>query len=208
MNQKTTYEQLITEKLEGTPVPDMADAIWARIERQLDIEMPTDDSGTDPDPDSPSSSGWVGGAGLFVFVAALVTIFFINKNHKKSVQPIPSPVQNIHQPDSGQITPSKQGVIESSKFFNKENMEVEFKAPINATPFNNDRVTNKDTISVIPPAVIFEPFQPDTIQKVTTVVSPPVQQDSVKPKRPRGVTGITDKDYRVVPGGKDSAKSQ
>ena len=74
MNQKKAYEQIITGKLEALPLPDLADAIWARIETQLDIDMPEGDGGPGSGPSS--GGGWIGGAGLFVFVAALITIFF------------------------------------------------------------------------------------------------------------------------------------
>lgn len=42
MNHPTTYEQLIAQKLQEMDVPDQANSIWATIEQQLSIEMPTD----------------------------------------------------------------------------------------------------------------------------------------------------------------------
>ena len=45
MNNKQAYEITITSKLEALPLPDMEDAIWSRIEAQLDIDLPTDDGG-------------------------------------------------------------------------------------------------------------------------------------------------------------------
>jgi hypothetical protein len=45
----------------------------------------------------------------------------------------------------------------------------------------------------------------DTLQQTTLLVPPPpVQDTSVQKKRGRGVTGITDADYRIVPSKKDS----
>ena len=82
MNQKKAYEQTIAVKLEAIPLPDMADAIWARIENQLDIDMPTDDGGGNSTPDAPSGFGWIGGSVLFVFAVALVSFFIINNNNK------------------------------------------------------------------------------------------------------------------------------
>jgi hypothetical protein len=78
MDQRLRYEQLISEKLESLPIPDMADAIWARIEAQLDIDLPTDEGGgTTPDaPSGPGMMGW----GLSVVIIALITAFLINKN--------------------------------------------------------------------------------------------------------------------------------
>ena len=58
MNERKAYEQTIKGKLEAIPLPDMEDAIWARIETQLDIDMPTDDGGGNaPSPNNPSGFG-------------------------------------------------------------------------------------------------------------------------------------------------------
>ena len=43
MRNKETYELTITSKLEALPLPNLEDAIWSRIEAQLDIDLPTDD---------------------------------------------------------------------------------------------------------------------------------------------------------------------
>jgi hypothetical protein len=206
MNQKTTYEQLITEKLEGMPVPDMADAIWARIEHQLDIDMPTDDSGTDPEPKSPSGSGWIGGAGLFVFVAALVTIFLINKNKNKSNASNPY-VPVIQRTDSMQRNPVFQTASDSNIISEKRPQVVTQDVPIKSAPAVGEHMINKDT-SVAFPQGLTPHFNSDTQQQVVTNVPPPVRQDSTKPKKSRGVQGITDNDYRIVPVAKDSTKGQ
>ena len=89
MNQKTAYEQIITGKLHALPVPDMADAIWARIETQLDLDMPqTDPPPTNP-PGTPSGGIILGGISI-VFVIALITYLFFKKetnNQPTSSQP-------------------------------------------------------------------------------------------------------------------------
>lgn len=210
MNQKTTYEQLITEKLEGLPVPDMADAIWARIETQLDIDMPTDDGGTDPEPRNPSGGGWVGGTGLFVFVVALVTIFLINKNQKKRAQS-KSPVQIEQKANNVQTSDTIQKVPDRSTPF--ESNMPQATAPgvsVGITPPASGNAVNKDTTALYPPMVTtVDPRKPDTVRNVVTVTPPPgSKQDSVKPKRTRGVPGITNDDYRIVPVDRDSAKGQ
>ncbi len=80
MNQKAAYEITIAEKLEQLSVPDMVDAIWARIETQLDLDMPTDDGPANPPDNPPSGSGLWNRAGLVLFIAALVSIlYFTNK---------------------------------------------------------------------------------------------------------------------------------
>lgn len=209
MNQKTTYEQLITGKLEGIPVPDMADAIWARIENQLDIDMPTDDGGTDPEPRDPSGGGWVGGTGLFVFVVALVTIFLINKNQRKRAQSKP-PVQMEQKANNVQSGDTLQKVSDRSSPF--ENIRTQTAAPgvpAGITPPASDNAVNQDTTALHSPFVTtVDQRTPDTVQRVATVTPPHVsKQDSVKPRRTRGVPGITNDDYRIVPVDRDSAKS-
>jgi hypothetical protein len=79
MNERLKYEQLIGGKLQGLPVPDMADAIWSRIEAQLDIDLPTDDGGGGS-PLTPPSGPTIIGWGLSVFIIAVVTAFFLFKN--------------------------------------------------------------------------------------------------------------------------------
>lgn len=210
MNQKTTYEQLITEKLEGMPVPDMADAIWARIENQLDIDMPTDDGGTDPEPRNPSGGGWVGGTGLFVFVVALVTIFFINKNQRKRAQTKP-PVQIEQKANNVQLGDTLQKAPDRSMPFESSRPQAAAPGiPVGITPTASDNAVNKDTTALYPPMVTtVDQKTPDTVRNVVTVTPPPVsKQDSVKPKRTRGVPGITNDDYRIVPVDRDSAKGQ
>ena len=208
MNNKTSYELKITDKLHELPVPDMQDAIWARIERTLDLEMPTDDGGGGGN-DSPANpfsgfggGSWIGGFGLSVFIVAALTIFIISKTNNSN--------SNSSAPQS---TPSN-GILE---------LERKAEPPPNTTntPFNNPapvRTNNPlpaagDTASALQP-VVFNP-QPaiDSSAGSTAIVEPPpaatqaVQQPSdtagVK-KRGKGVA-IDPNEYRIVPK-KDSTK--
>ncbi|HEY1113515.1 MAG TPA: hypothetical protein VGE66_08130, partial [Chitinophagaceae bacterium] len=94
MNQKTPYELQIADKLQQLPLPDLQDAIWARIERTLDIDMPSDDGGGGGD-DSPPDTPWWGSGGIgaftfsMVFVAALTT-FIIYKTLNQSTSNAPA----------------------------------------------------------------------------------------------------------------------
>ena len=84
MNQKATYELTITEKLEQLTAPDMVDAIWARIELQLDIDLPTDDGPTNPP--APPTSGprtWIN-RGFIIAAVAIVLIYLFN-NRKQTI---------------------------------------------------------------------------------------------------------------------------
>src|SRR4029078_7672549 len=80
MDQRHTYEQTITSKLDILPLPDMADAIWSRIEQQLDTDMPADDGSNGPAPSSPTPKIFIGGS-VFVILVVLVRFFFLRKNN-------------------------------------------------------------------------------------------------------------------------------
>jgi hypothetical protein len=194
MDHKQAYEQIIAGKLNALPLPDMADAIWSRIEAQLDIELPEDNGGGN-DPAPPSGGGWLGRAGLFVFIAAFVTIFLIYKNNKKietlahprqTTQPAPTPtsikkVTKSNEDGKGRERPLQQNG--SADPVADNSIDSAFALPV----------------TVIPPG-------PDSVQQTTLVQPSPLPAaDSLQLKKnPRGVPGITDNDYRIVPAKKDS----
>lgn len=185
MNQKKAYEQTIAVKLEAIPLPDMADAIWARIENQLDIDMPTDEGGGNSTPDAPSGFGWIGGSALFVFTVALVS-FFIFNNNKQSISPVTN--SNSTQNDSA---------------FNKPSVPdpVTVQTPAAATSIhktvNNPALSGADSLyqqQVVQPTA-------DSMQQLskTPALNLPSQDTTPPKKRTRGVSGITDQDYRIEP---------
>jgi hypothetical protein len=205
MNQKATYELTITEKLEQLTAPDMVEAIWARIELQLDIDLPTDDGPADP-PAAPTSGPrkWIN-RGFIIAAVAIVFIYFFN-NRKQTItsndQPtITAPVKtpnnndnpvrnnspgtnNANTPQNNSSAPATSSTVLSVD----SNATVPVKFPVQLAPDSNTVQTNA-------PPVINLPLV--TPQKNT----PP---DSTK--KGRGVKGITDSDYKIVPK-KDSSKS-
>ncbi|HEU0112637.1 MAG TPA: hypothetical protein VFQ73_17305 [Flavisolibacter sp.] len=190
MNQKKAYEQIITGKLEALPLPDLADAIWARIETQLDIDMPEGDGGPGSGPSS--GGGWIGGAGLFVFVAALITIFLLSKNkNKENSLVLPNRTQ--------QQAPATTPVINSGPLIDNTRREVQTSAPARVQPKNDS--TTSDFPGLMPSPDITGNNPPsDSVQQATAIQLPPfLPADTVVKKRPRGVQGITDNDYRIVP---------
>src|SRR5689334_30169 len=95
MNGKAGYEQVITGKLEAIPLPDMADAIWSRIERELDADMPTDEGGDGPASGPSLPKGLIlGGLSSLFLISILAYFFLINKPNP---QPIPE-TQKTEQP--------------------------------------------------------------------------------------------------------------
>lgn len=194
MDQRTAYELTITEKLRQLPVPDMQDAIWSRIEAQLDIDMPADDGGGSAGPQSPDWKNLLGRIGPFAVVVAVVTIFLINRSSRKN-----KPVQQRNQfPTTQTSTPSNN----PSTAPPGRNRSAPATYPATSNP-NPGPVVQSPGDSVSAPPVTFSlpPLGDSVLQSPVLVQTPPplVKTDSVAKKKPRGVTGITDGDYRIVP---------
>lgn len=199
MNQKATYEITITEKLEQLTVPDMVDAIWSRIETQLDIDLPSDE-GPSSTPSNPVMGGgkWIAPVLIIAVSAFFATLLFTNKKN-------PDPGRQDVNESPGIIVPDNTNTSNST-------------APPNTIIFpgvkrQRDSFANLASLSdsTIGNAGIQLPA-PDSTQ-VTIIDNNPVfnaplvnnPPDSNK-KKGRGVKGITDDDYRVVPARKDSIK--
>lgn len=198
MNEKQPYEILITEKLQAIPVPDMVDMIWARIEEKLDTDMPTDD-GDNPAPAGPPPvTKFIIGAGITAVVVALLTLF-LNPEKKSAITPthptntLPPTISEPSKPAPSQsppLNPRNQSILPA--------------------PTDSNRLTAADFIDSIvsSPAVQLPTAVADsTSRNVPAIVLPPVQsqpqqKDSIK--KPRGVQGISDDDYRIEPKRKDS----
>jgi hypothetical protein len=107
MTPKTTYELTITEKLQHLPLPDLEDAIWARVKNQLDHDLPTDDGG-DSGPDLPPAA--VAGCGvpgslalllfllpIFYFLKTTIVFYNRNKQFKRKTRRLPYPPTLINE---------------------------------------------------------------------------------------------------------------
>lgn len=196
MNERKAYEQTIKGKLEAIPLPDMENAIWTRIETQLDIDMPTDDSeGDAPSPNNPSGFGWIGGAGIIIFVVALISIFITN--NKTNTESSPTPTETSITP-SDTVTPSITPTINQDD----DPLVVSPSNSLSASPIDT---SNASAPNLAPPFVA--PVADDTTPAVsrapdTNLILP----DSTAPKKKgRGVQGINDDDYRIVPAKRDSS---
>jgi hypothetical protein len=194
MNQKATYEATITSKLEQLPIPDMRDAIWSRIEGELDADMPTDDGGDTP-PSSPN------GGNLLRFVlpsvaVIIITFFLITTNNKPS-QPVhtnntPNNQPVINTAPTALPPPTNANTINSGR-----NAPVVYTGTTTPVPGSNSPI---DSSAAVAPDIV-PPVTDNTNQQALPIVQAPtpVKTDTVAGKKPRGVPGITDKDYRIVP---------
>lgn len=204
MSEQLSYEAIIAAKLEALqPMPSMADAVWARIQQDLDIEMPTD---------TPKGSGGIPGAylwpGISITLCIIAALFFWNNQQAIPLRNnTPKDSISIQEPqtsgNSGGPTPNKPSqalplkVLDQNKVDSSTSIEP---APVITLP-------KRDSAFNSPATTIVEPIK-TIIPAPTETVIPNVKKiDSPLPKKPRGVQGINPQDYRIVPGGKkDSSR--
>jgi len=206
MNHLTTYEQLVAEKLQQLPVPDMADAIWARISQQLDVDMPEDKSGhTGNGNTSLPGFQFPGNIIFYIFFAALVSVIFYLNRPGKHKPVIPAATSNTIAIPQGHDDKRAHQSLPGRK---TETIYTD-KADYPVDELKENPVTVNELPVIIPQAVETnkkeivkkEELPPPTetvLKKVTTPA-----QDSV-PKKGRGVKGITSADYRIAPVRRDS----
>ena len=197
MNQKLPYELTIAEKLELLTVPDMVDAIWARIETQLDIDMPTDDGPPEPPATPTTGTGnWINTG----FLIALIIILFtqVNKQQKNKEISIGKPVidtQNI--PDNKSNPPlnnSPGEITEAVSPSGRNKVKSEVIAPADSISGNFDEVGMTEVL----PTDSSLSKQPEEDNVIISPALSDQKTDSTN-KKSRGVKGITDENYRIVP---------
>ena len=192
MNENKTY-QLIAAKLEQLPVPDMADMIWARIEAQLDIDLPPNDGNPDPGPaPTPKPVGKRIALGTAT-VALIIAIFQMFSNRKEDI-PATS-VLPINQ-NATPLTKDSVGVITQSAPKRTDNVNLTPSGDLLTVPLVK-RDTTASTINL--PDSTRQTAAPP---KDTTLLVPPIvlnqPADSIPVKKKRGVS-LNDTDYRIIP---------
>jgi hypothetical protein len=200
MTQKTQYEIIISQKLEQLPLPNLQDAIWSRIEDQLDLDMPTDDN-TPNGPETPQSPDWrnlLYQAGPFAVIVALVTIFLVNKSQRAN-----NKIDNTNtaapsrQVDRKNVPGSGPPAAPQNKLPNRSGATVNYPASAKEPVIQPvDSVLQQSVVATATPAA-------DSVQKAepTLVQQAPLPElkDAAPKKKPRGVKGLSDSDYRLVP---------
>lgn len=188
MNKKETYEIIIAEKLEQLPVPALEDAIWNRISAQLDIEMPETPA---QDPPTPPNNVFLNSITLFVLLTALATWLFIHNYHTTAPLPATPPPTEIKDSIYQQEPPP----IVTPPAFTPPPVNTPTPKTVTATP---------DTIQAMPLAPTVLPVTRDSLPAdppaliVPPAVPPPSADTPVK-KRPAGVRGMKDEDYKIAP---------
>ena len=192
MSQPTTYEQLIAQKLQELAVPDQADAIWATIDQQLNIEMPVNGSGSGG---LNNPGWWIGGSSLFTIFIATVTYIFISRQTletERNVHDTPVSIE-YHQPLENKEDSLSHTVLP---------MQIRKNKPSGVSGSDGSK-KEEGVPAITEETVISSPTQ--KTEELPAVLSPPTDTVLTR-KKPRGVKGISDADYRLVPSRKDSLK--
>lgn len=185
MNNQMTYEITIKKKLENIPVPDLSEMIWARIENELDADTGDGTDNNPPSPSSPAGGIMLGGTAL-LFIIALMIYFLNNKpNYIPQIDKVQTtlPVQN-NQPNLPPANVNVQSTITST---NKKQENVAGTQKPLEIP-----VTSQTTINDSMPVT-------DIVRGNEIPLPLPKTMDTIPPKKTRGVSGITNDDYKIVP---------
>lgn len=185
MNQKTTYEFTISRKLEEVPVPDLSELIWSRIEKELDNDPGDTPGGNNPSPPSPAGRIIIGGLGLVMIIAFLINYF----NSKKENTITPAEYMRTQEP----------AIIQEPNSPVKENV-TPFISPSQKAPGRSNEPTPvRDTVTNEPVIIDSPALSVDTASVYDIPKAAPAVNDSTGKKKPRGVQGISEGDYRIVP---------
>ncbi len=196
MDQRLSYELIISEKLESLPIPDMADQVWLRIKDQLDLDMPTDDN----EPEGPAGGGSPSIRGLvwtglsILFITALVAIFYYRN---PSTNNIPAKEIINSSAPAPAIIEKDQEPPDKIPLANPANTIAPVILPKDQPAFQNDDIVTIDSAA-------FQPAPGDVLSNPVTVappvtVQPAITDSSTVQKKKRGVQGIKDSDYRIIP---------
>ena len=186
MNKQMTYEITIKKKLENIPVPDLSEMIWARIENELDTD-PGDSSDNNPlSPSSPTGGIILGGTAL-LFIMAL-TFYFLTKkpNDIPQIDKVQTtlPVQNNNQPNSPGTNTNVQPNTRPDNI-NQENIaDTSTQVEI---PFTSQSIVNDSIVKT------------EIAQGNEIPLTLPKTMDTIPVKKTRGVTNISNDDYKIIP---------
>ncbi len=196
MNKETPYEELITQKILQQPLPDMADGIWAAITLELDAPVP-DSVHEAPKP----VRKWLRYVvPCFVVISVLTWLLLHKKPARQAKNPSPQEAPGIQKvealADSGEHAIDKIDELKHLPIFPHTSRDTVQHIPI-AIPLDSTAGDGPIYSPVIADSNLIQPPQNPTVKIDSGDVSPPV-------KKPKGVPGISGKDYRIEGNKKDS----
>ena len=207
MNERTSYEILISEKAEQCSVPDMADNIWSAIDSGLNASpanMNNNDQGQlNASSHAGKSLNWwklslFGTAGCI----AIATIVLLSLPKDSSNAKKNNNIQPEHQ--TAPVQPPADSL-------HLNPVEIKKTTPPH-TP------TDKNTPIVVPDSTL---IKKDSVNNMSTIKAPIVDSVVTSPqklpdssatlpniKKPHGVRGISPDDYKITPYKKDSTNGK
>lgn len=205
MNQLTTYEQLIAAKLQELSAPAKIDMIWARIEHQLDVEMPIDESGpTDTGASSNPGFFFPGNKFLYIFLAAVAGIYFLTRPFAIQNEASETDVRPSYQTkDSLNKATDPNKVSDRKVLFTDKADQVVAEQIISE---DSVQASSEQVPIEIPTKEAESVNQPATSSVVNETKKPLVSVSTIDstPKKGRGVKGININDYKIAPIKKDN----
>lgn len=188
MNLLPTYEQIIAEELAGMEIPDMADAIWGRIEPMLDVEMPLNDAAAlAGKPFFKNPAVWMISAGI---IAIIIVLFLLSRSRRTA----PPPQRELPQHTEPVIKPDTI-------------MKQDFKPPDKVKPVPKKNTSTTDEKHVVDTATqsAYINEKADSLLKLSPVVKSPAikipppgmikPSIDIKQRQKYGVE-VSDSDYR------------
>ena len=195
MNEHSVNEGMFATKLDQLQVPDLQDAIWDRISDVLD-SMPSDVNVPRQSGKGTIGSNRIIGWGIAGITIAIISIILIQTNkptikEQKQVPPthetapVDSPAVPSPTPDSNIITPPN---------FSNKKADVLIKDSLQE-PLTQPRTPLGPTIQNG-----VRSFRTDALFADSISILP---KDSIGGfNKPRGIKGLSDSSYRIVPGKK------
>lgn len=183
------------------PEPDLQDSIWASIEAQLDMPLPVEEQPTPSGKNTPGK-GLPGTAKLIyvavpaILITAAVLLLFRNKKNKRKQNPVPQQLIPAEKKQDDTTVRLQEISLPEKKGTSTPQQNSSTVSPAITIPVNDSILQ-----------VQIPDIKPDSLANPATVT--PIVQDTAtqKPgsKKPKGIKGIRDTDYKIKAERKDSA---
>lgn len=199
MNQLLPYEKQLAAQMQLAPVPDMQDAVWAKIEAMLDAEIIIlEDKHEEIHTKNNKKNYTKHTLSIAIIILAVIIAVIINRKQRNSKLQKPKlevtvPVNQKNSTENNKSLPYEPVLPPPLKQKSRKDKTSGFLTNVDDSAF------------IIPPLPQNNPVQKSHDSIIIANPSPAAfpQKDSLK-KKPRGVSGISDSDYRFVMPKKDS----
>lgn len=215
MNDQLSYESIIAARLEQLPpLPAMADAIWSRISDELDKEMPND-RGVDNNNGPGSGPGSIGNAwwtGMGAIVLLVATVFYMAKRKVPAIRagaPNKTDSALMATPSPAVSEPSGNNRADTTAVYRPlPPITVPQATADHSLPVDSVNQSEADSMPVVESKTIIAPLLADDkhLPKDESTVPFVSSPDTAVIKKSKGVSGLSQKEYRIVPGKKDSTR--